>query len=333
MTRSTFVRIFPAALFLLVLNGVAFSQINRISGQVFGSGRRPVSDVYIELLNEVNTVLGRTKTDGSGTYFFSGMTAGKFTVRVRPFGTDYEEQFGEVEIIAVVYGGRTTADSQQKDFYLRSRTEANKKKTINGVVFAQEVPKVAQTLFEKAVGDLDGNRVDAGIAGLQAAIKEFPTYYDALDRLGVALLRQKKYAEAQAIFERAVAVHPRSSNSWYGLGFVLCAQDKAKDAVTASRKAAELSPESADINLILGMSLRKDQQFKDAESAMLKAKKISEGKSADVLWNLALLYNHDLKDNKRAADELESYLKLLPDHPNAENLKKLIKQLRSATQS
>lgn len=327
------VTLLSAVVIILSICGEAFGQTSRISGQVLGSGRRPVSEVYVELMNEVNTILARTRTDGSGIYMFAGLSGGRFTIRVRPFGTDYEEQTQDVEVVAIVYGGRMTSDSRQVDFFLRSRTDANKTKTINAVVHAQEVPKDAKTLYEKAVGDLAANRIDNAVVGLELAIKTFPTYFDALDRLGITLIRQHKYVEAQPYLERAVAINQRSSNTWYGLAFVLCAQDKAKDAVVASKKAFELAPDSADINLILGMSLRKDKQFADAETAMLKAKKISDGKSADVLWNLALLYNHDLKKNKRAAEELEAYLKLKPDHPDAANIKKLIQQLRSANQS
>ncbi len=331
--RLRFAGIVPAFALLLALQSFAFGQSSRISGQVFGSGHRPLADVYVELMNEVNSILGRTKTDASGVYMFVGLSGGRFTLRVRPFGTDYEEQTQDVEVVSIVYGGRLTSDSVQKDFYLRPLRDAQKTKTVNGVVFAQEIPKDAKDAYDKAVSDLDANRVDGGIIGLERALKIFPNYFDALDRLGVTLIRQRKFAEAQAYFERAVVVNQRSSNSWYGLAFVLCAQDIAKDAVTASKKAAELAPESADINLILGMSLRKDKQFADAETAMLKAKKISGGKSADVLWNLSLLYNHDLKNNKKAADELEGYLKLKPDHPDAEKLRKLLKQLRDSPQT
>jgi tetratricopeptide (TPR) repeat protein len=81
--------------------------------------------------------------------------------------------------------------------------------------------------------------------------------------------------------------------------------------------------------LILGIALRRAQKFVDAEKALLRAKKISEGKSPDVLWNLALLYAHNLKKLSLAADELEAYLKLRPDHPDAPLLKKLIQRYRT----
>ena len=84
--------ILAAIILAFAFQGIIYGQTNRISGQVFGANRRPVPEVYVELLNEINTVILRSKTDGSGGYFFVGMGAGHYNVRVRPFGIDYEEQ-------------------------------------------------------------------------------------------------------------------------------------------------------------------------------------------------------------------------------------------------
>ena len=103
---SAFVLVLPC---LLLLQSVAISQTNnsRISGQVFGATRRPLPDVYVELLNEVDSVLQRARTTGSGNFLFVGLSSGRFFIRVRPFGTDYEEQTQEVELVTSL--GRTVA--------------------------------------------------------------------------------------------------------------------------------------------------------------------------------------------------------------------------------
>lgn len=316
---------------VLVLQGIAYGQRNRISGQVFGADRRPIPELYVELLNEVSSVLQRTRTNGGGNYFFTGMSAGRFTVRVRPFGTDYEEQSQEVDIVNIVLGGVSSSDSQQRDFYLRPKRDASKPTGSPGVVFVQDVPKEAQREYEKAIIDLDTSRVDAGILELENAINIFPDYFMALDRLGVEFLKLQKFPDAKKIFERAVAVNTKSANSWYGLAFVLYSQNLVTESIEAAKKAVALAPESPEINLILGIALRKGRQYTDAEKSMLKAKKLSNGKSADVHWNLALLYTYNLKDNRLAANELESYLKIKPDHPDAERLRQLIRKLRTGT--
>lgn len=306
----------------------ASAQTNRITGQVLGAERRPLVDVWVELLNEVNSVLLRQKTTGSGTFQFVGMTGGKYTVLVRPFGTDYEEQSQEVEIVNIVSGGRRTSDAQNVTFYLRTRKSAEKKPTTVGVVFAQEVPPDAKKAYDKAVGEIESNRIEAGIAELENAIGIFPDYYYALDRLGSELLKRQKYDEAKKYFEKATSVNSKSSNSWYGLSFSLYALGKINESIEAAKKAVNISPESVDINLMLGIALRRGRAYSDAEQSLLKAKKLSNGLSADTSWNLALLYVYNIRNYRLAADELENYLKVKPDHPQAERLKRLIQDLR-----
>ena len=194
--RSRLTGIVGVICLLLVFQGIAYGQTNRISGQIFGANRRPQQEVYVELANEINTVISRVKTDAGGRYLFSGMPAGRYLVRARPFGTDYEEQIQEVELITSV-GTRNTPDNQQKDFYLTPNRDANKRPDQTGVVFAQEIPEEAKKAYDKALAEIEANRPDAGIIELEKATKIFPDYYKALDRLGTELLNKQQFAEAK----------------------------------------------------------------------------------------------------------------------------------------
>ena len=143
-------------------------------------------------------------------------------------------------------------------------------------------------------------------------------------------MKQQKFADAAGYFQRAVAINQKSSNSWYGLAFARYTQKQIPGSIEAAQKAANLAPDSADISLMLGIAQREGKNYPDAERAMQKAKKLSKGLLADAMWNLALLYVYNIKDSKRAADELESYLKVKPGHPDAEKIRRLISQLRLA---
>jgi len=301
---------------------------NTITGYVFDEQRRPVIQVPVELMNEVNSVITRTKTDGSGRYFFTGISAGRFMVKVLPLGTNLEEQTQEVEIINFVTSGSTTSDNAQKDFYLKVRKDGSQIDAIKGVVFIQEIPKQAQKIYDQAVTDLTEKRTDLGIQGLESALKIFPTYYAALERLGREYVIQQKFELAKDIYSRAVTVNVRSVNGWYGLGYSNYALKQSKAAVESAKQAATLSTSSVDVLLLLGISLRLDKQYEEAEKILLQAKKLDNGKTSDISWNLALLYAHNLKQYNKAADELEFYLKINPMASNAESVRKLIKQFR-----
>jgi tetratricopeptide (TPR) repeat protein len=313
----------------------SFIQQNRnaINGYIFDQQRRPVTEVFVELQNEVNSPIARTKTNGSGRYYFGNLSAGRFTVRVLPYGTNLEEQSQEVEIINFVAPGSNTSESAQKDFYLRVRKDGNGVSPVTGTVFIQEVPAEAKKKYEKAVVDFGEKRVEIGIEELQSAVKLFPTYYLALERLGREYINQQKYEFARENFAKAVVVNARSYNGWYGLGYASYALKQSEAAVEAAEKAVSLNPNSVDALLFLGISKRQAKRYDEAEKSLKQAEKMSQGKNPDVHWNLALLYAHNLKRYKEAATELELYLVAKPNDPNVDNIRKLIKQFREKSSS
>ncbi len=313
---------------------VAYPQFrNTITGFVFDTQRNPVPQIPVEVLNEVNQSLQRTRTDGSGRFFFSGLSAGRFNVRVMPYGTNFEEQTQEVEIVNFVRPGSATSENAQKDFYLRLRRDAKEANAVTGTVFAQDIPPEAQKSYNKAISDFENKRDEVGIQELLNALKAFPDYFLALERLGREYIKQQKYDYARAVFIKTVSVNQRSFRGWYGLSYASYALGLTELAVEAAQNASKLEPASVDAILILGISLRKVKRYKEAEKSLLQAKKLAKGQFPDVHWNLALLYNHNLKRYKDAADELELYLQSQPNHAKADNIKKLIAQLREKSAS
>jgi len=300
---------------------------NSIGGHVFDPQRRPVAEIYVELKNEVYSTIARTKTDGSGRYLFSRLSAGRFSVRVLPYGTNLEEQTQEVEIVNFVAPGSNSSENAQKDFYLRLRRDENEANAVTGTIFVQDVPEQAQKSYKEAISNLDNKKVEAGIEELQNALKLFPDYYLAMERLGNELIKQQKYQDAQEIYKRAVAVNSRSYNGWYGLSYANYGLKQSENSVEAAEKAVSLNS-TVDALLMLGISQRQAKRYDNAEKTLKQAKKSAKGKSADVHWNLALLYAHNLKRYKAAADELELYLKSQPNIENEETIRKLIKQYR-----
>ncbi|HVQ39799.1 MAG TPA: tetratricopeptide repeat protein [Pyrinomonadaceae bacterium] len=296
------------------------------SGFVFDPYRRPVPDIRVELMNEVNSVLQRTRTDGSGRFFFSNLSSGRFIIRVLSVGTDFEEQTQDIEIAGIGAFGRQLTDNVQKDIHLRFRKE--NASVGAGAIFVQDVPDEAKFLFEGAVSDLQANRTQAATDRLESALKVFPTYYSALEKLGLIYIGQEKFENAREVFTKAVAVNSRSFNGWYGLSYANFVLKHAAAAVEAAQKAVSLNSQSADAQLFYGLSLRQAKRYEEAEKSLRQADKLFKGQSPDVHWNLALLYAHNLKRYNDAATELELYLTITPDHPNAENIRKLIKQYR-----
>ena len=312
----------------LVLSVSAQANRSSIGGMVFDEQRSPVREVQVELLNDFNSVIQRTRTDGSGRFVFRAISWGRFVIRILPLGTNFEEQTQDVEIAGVGADGRPIADNVQVDIRLKRRRSGGDVDQVTGVLFAQDVPPEAKKSYETAVLDLDSNRPDAGRTGLENAIKAFPNYYAALIKLGLFYIGQQKFENAIEPLTRAVNVNERSFTGWYSLGYSAYSLNKHEAAIVAAQHALELEKNSVNAFFILGLSQRQLKKYEAAEKSLVQAKKLDKGKTSEINWNLALLYAHNLKRYSDAANELETYLKNDPEAPNKESVKKLIKQFR-----
>ncbi|MCP9493128.1 MAG: tetratricopeptide repeat protein [Pyrinomonadaceae bacterium MAG19_C2-C3] len=309
---------------------------NSISGRVTDTSNRSISELFVELQDDLYRTMGRVRISNSGRYIFNDIPAGNYKVKVLTAGTDYIEQIQEVTIVnffrqtqsgEVVSSG---SDSKQLDFVLRTKTGSSAASTnAPGVVFVQDVPTEAQKTYQTAVKELDvENRAEAGLISLKRAVDLFPRYYLALDRLGQEHVKRGEFEAARTVLTTAVEVNPRSYTSLYALGF---AQHKLKQipaAIQCLERSVSINPKSVNAQLWLGIALRQSGTFDKAEEHLLRAKTLSNSVIPETHWQLALLYNQTQKYNK-AADELELFLKAQPDSRDEEKIKKLIQTLRS----
>jgi tetratricopeptide (TPR) repeat protein len=304
---------------------------NEISGLVFSESGRPVADVYVELVTDLGTSLTRLRTDASGRFTFGGLTNGTYNIRILPYGTDYKEQMLSVTLATV---SATGSDRQQIQIYLslNERARSGPFALIPGVIFAQEVPRTAERLYEEGRRYLSEKREADGFNSLKRAIETFPTYYLALDRLGgeyaVRGMSDRSYLEAGLVLlTKACEVNPKGFSSAFGLGFVQYHLGMTNEAVENLRRATTLYGKAADAYLWLGKALKRASTLDQAEAAFKRANELTNGKSADVYWQTAGLY-HDQKRYKEAADAFEMFLKLQPKVADAGKIRELIKQLR-----
>jgi tetratricopeptide (TPR) repeat protein len=322
------VRMLVTLCLLVLVSVLEVSAQNRstITGYVFGPGRLPVGQAAVELRNDFNSVIGRTRTNASGQYVFFGVPNGRFTITVLPLGTNFEEQSQGVELAGIGARGQQVAENAQVDFYLRPKKVSEP--ADNEVVFAQEVSEPARKAYETAVADLESKRTNDGLAGLKRAVDLFPNYFLALRRLGAEQLLQEKYEEAIKSFTSALSVNQRCFVCWHGLAFANFALKNWKLVIDSAEKAIELDKNSVSSLTMIGISQRALQQYEEAEKSLLRAKKVDAGKTPEIYWNLALLYAYNLKKYQEAADALELYLKANPDIPDTTSIKKVIKRLR-----
>ena len=307
---------------------------NEIYGVVFGETRRPVADVYVELMDDFYSSLHHTKTDSSGRFAFRGLIDGRYIIKVLPYGTDYIEQTQQVTLSSVSATAGSGSDTQHVDIYLRvnERIYASPFAAAPGVIFAQDIPPAARKLYEDGVRYLQDKKEREGLQSLKKSIEIFPNYYVALDRLGAeyALRGSKNPAYLQAGFAlltRAVEINPRGFSSVFGLGWTQYQLGLNSQAIESLRCATNLYDKAGEAHLWLGKALRRASSEAEAEAAFKRADKLANGKSSEVHWQLAEIYNNQRR-YKEAADQLELFLRLQPKAANAEKIRGLIRELR-----
>jgi tetratricopeptide (TPR) repeat protein len=299
------------------------SFLNSISGHV-SDGSSPVPNLQVELLNDMDSVIQRTKTDSSGLFAFRRLSTGIFQVRVQTFGTSFIGQTKRVQL-------ERTRAFEQVDFVLTGK-QSSAMTAAGGAVFVQEVPEVAQKEFDRGSDLLKNDRRKEGVESLKKAIGIFPSYFAALELLGMEYVKQQEYEPAISVLTKAVEVNRRAYQSLYGLSVAQQSLKQLPQAVESMRRAITLNPASVNANLWMGMLLRQSARLEEAERYLKQASKLAESKSPDAHWQLALLFN-DLKRYREAADELELFLKVQPDSKDTELIKKLIQRLRQNASS
>jgi len=309
---------------------------NAINGLITDTSNRPLNNIRVELLDDVEMAITQTYTDTTGRYSFKGLSTGTFIVKAHSDGTHLEQSV-RVSLYAARAGGG--AHYEQLDIALKTRDEAkgNSVPSNSGPAFAQEAPEDARKAYEQAVKQLENHKQTAqGIDLLKEAVKLFPTYFLALERLGVEYVKLQQYEQAHATLTKAIEVNPNGASCRYALGVSQFYLQKLPEAIESLRRALQLAPNSPNAALAhfyLGLAYLNSGKAGDAEPHLKKAYQLG-GNSIppDVHMRLAKYYSDD-KRYKEAADELELFLKLAPDARDAEKIKALIKQLRAKAAS
>jgi tetratricopeptide (TPR) repeat protein len=319
-----------AGLFLNSSSVNAQSGVNSVEGFVFDESHTPVDNAYVELSNDLGVLVARQRSTGSGRFIFRGMAPGRYTITVKPLGTNLREESKSFEIVNTY----TRSDSVHLDFRLIvDKRFTSPYREIVGTVYLQEVPVQAKELFKKALGDLDGHRDEKALGELGEAVKIFPQYFDALATLGKKLVLTGSYEKGYPYLLRAIDVNKVCPDCYYVLGLAFYKLNQLAAAIKAVESSIMLQPLAPENRLLLGIVLRMNGDLPRAEKALLSAKPLFKEPSAELYWQLSLLYNR-MNRNQEAADALEQYLKASPNADNAEksSIRELIVKLRSAKQ-
>jgi Flp pilus assembly protein TadD len=296
--------------------------VNSISGMIVSSsGQRIARRVSVRLRSMTRGDRIST-TDESGNFVFRGVPPGDFIVVIEK-EQDFEPFSQNVSVIQ-------PRGMPPQTYYLSVRLELKGRAEAKpGVLNAEfiNVPKPARIHYDKAVEQGKKGDHPGAIEELKLAIKEYPTFMLAFNELGVQYLKLNQLENADEAFQRALKIAPDAFAALINRGIANFMMKRYGEAVPILRKALAKNDQSAVGHYFLGQALANLGLFEDAEKELLASLKLGGDEMKEAHRILAIIYA-SRGAKKLAAEELETYLKLAPDTPDAQKLKDKIRELR-----
>lgn len=187
-------------------------------------------------------------------------------------------------------------------------------------------PKFIPVMLDRSEALARLGRYDEAIAQVAAAEALAPQSAEVQFRLGDVYQGAKRYPEAEKAYLKAIALAPKNPLPYNNLAWMLVASGgDAKRAVEYAGKAVELSPRSSPLLDTLGWAQRAAGDLNGAQGSLKRAIEI-EPSVAAYHYHLGIV-QRDLKQNAAARASLQRALELDARLPQADEVRKLLKEL------
>lgn len=321
---------------LLLVVGLCFAPPVLPQGQytVYGTVRQPdaspASGATVDIEGQAG-MRNRAFADNLGRYEISGVLRGRYRIAASN-PADPKQMMEPVEIDTSQFVGARILINLN----LRFETQpAPPKDKTPGVVSAAEVsqqaPRSAQKALDQAREHRRKEKLDDALKSYDKAVQIFPEYFQAIAERGHLLIVMQRPASARQDFERALKINPLYGPALRGAGMCEFQEGKFSEAVRTLTRAADAEPGNATNYLFIGTAEAALDQRDQARSALLKALSLDPIGSVRAHVHLARLWIKDGHPTE-AIREIEAYLEAAPKAADADQLRKVLANLRSQTQ-
>ena len=273
-------------------------------------GKLPETRIRVTLEHHESGTLNAT-TEPDGSFNFLNLNDGNYRLTI-----DAGKEFEVVRESIYVESGQRTYNLP---IYLRLKPEANP--ALAGV------PRPALDLFNAGMESARRGESAKAVEQLSQAVALHPQFGVAHGELGALYLKTGQLDKALESFGAAQKTMPEDPNLQLNYGMALLEKKDFAGAEKQLRLAVRKLDKSAQAHLYLGAALARQKSLEEAEKELQQAVKLSNGQAGLAHKYLGGIY-WARQDKKRAADELEKYLKLTPKAADAEQIRGTIKELR-----
>ena len=298
---------------------------NTITGMILmPSGQRLSRPVSIRL--QTPTKGDRVVvSDEFGKFTFRGLTSGDYTIVI-----DKEKDFQPLtQMVSIIQPRGFPPVTQTISLRLLSRASTDTKPAVVNADLAG-VPAPAIEHYNKAIELATAGDRKAAIEELNSAIAMHPSFMLAFNEKGVQYLRLNELEKADEAFVNALKISPEAFAPLMNRGIVLVTLKKFAEAEPVLRKALTAKKDTPVAHYFLGQALANLGNFAEAEKELGIAISTGGPELKEAHRLRAILYSAR-GDKAAAANELEVYLKLAPNAPDAGRLKAAIAQMRGET--
>ena len=308
--------------------------VHIIQGYVFfPSGRRAEGATTI-VVKLTSLQFGELQAipDSSGAFSFSSLSPGNYTVIVNA-GDEYEVSREGVYIDTDLNLSRTgirlptTTRRYTVMVHLQPKLKSGHAKgsVLNAALAG--VPEKARKLYEKGVEQARANEVAKAADSLKEAVSLHPNFPLALNELGVQYLRLHQADKAVEVLRQASKLSPDAFSPRLILGIALLESKQFSEAEDHLRQALKQNSNAPTAHMYLGIALVRLNKYEEAEKELVEATTSSGNQLGMASYYLGGIY-WNKKDYPRAVEQLETYLRLTPNAPDAERVRATVKDLR-----
>jgi len=109
--------------------------------------------------------------------------------------------------------------------------------------------------------------------------------------------------------------------------WLLSKKEQSKEAIVLYLRAVEIEPRNSDLYYNLAIEYLKTRQFNLAVNMFLKSLSLNPNQ-ADACYNLGVIYEEQLKDNKKAIEYYQKYLKYAPEAQDKNEVQSWVARLQ-----
>jgi len=306
-----------------------------IQGYVFfPSGRRAEGTIVVKLQSLQYAEL-QVIPDSSGAFTFSALAPGSYTVVVNAgdeYETSQEGVFIDTDLNMSRNGARLPPTTRRYTVMVhlqpKFRAHVGKPAVVNAALAA--VPDKARKLYERGLEEARTENAAKAADTLKEAVTLYPNFPLALNDLGVQYLKLRQVNKAIEVLREACKLSPDAAPARLNLGIALLEAKQFAQAEEHLREALKGNNNFPTAHMYLGIALLRQTKFEEAEKELLVATQANATQLGMANYYLGGLYWRK-KDYPRAVEQLEKYLVLTPNAPDAERVRATIKEFRGRT--